>query len=132
MYPSSFATHATMGGAASAALLPPPTPTGVIRAENATMFPLMVPLDETDFNALPEYLKTQLARAKLNKYIDTINDYVTDKRFSDDEDANYITKEELQTNLSLGNAVSSILLALLLSKRLATDRKGYRVRSATL
>ena len=89
------------------------------------MFPLMTPLSEAEFAAVPSYLRNQLQipLSALNDCLNAVNECVTDKRF-DGLAADYVTADEISQLLRLGGRSRTLLLLLIHCGRLrALDAK---------
>lgn len=85
-------------------------------------------IEAEEMQNLRAILKSKITFEELNKLIEQVNEFVTDKRFAGQEDAGYITKEELQSVFNTGDKTQIILLSLIDLKRLkSTSINGNAV-----
>lgn len=83
----------------------------------------MKKINLADMDLLPSYLKTQISANHLNQVIESLNEYVTDKRFQSSQ-TDFVTEKELRETLQLGSKAKAILLILIQLKRMKTVRRG--------
>jgi hypothetical protein len=83
-------------------------------------------LSETEFDTAPSYLRTSLGMplGKINGFVLSINDFITDKRFDGGRGADCVTFDELAALLRLGSRLKTLVLLLIHCGRLrALDSK---------